>query len=112
MVGHTGKKIAVIKAIEKVDECLGRILDALEKVNGTVLITSDHGNCEQLWDKESDSPHTAHTTNDTPCIVVSSNLNIVLKDGGALCDIVPTILSLMGLKKSSAMTGEDLIIGK
>ena len=112
MVGHTGKKIAVIKAIEKVDECLGRILDALEKVNGTVLITSDHGNCEQLWDKESDSPHTAHTTNATPCIVVSSNLNIVLKDGGALCDIVPTILSLMGLKKSSAMTGEDLIIGK
>jgi len=110
MVGHTGDKNAVIKAVEKVDNSLGKILDVLKKNNGTALITSDHGNCEKLWDAESDSPHTAHTTNDTPCILVSRDPGQTLRDGGALCDIAPTVLNLMGLTKSPAMTGENLIV--
>ncbi len=110
MVGHTGDKNAVIKAVEKVDKSLGRILHILKKVNGTALITSDHGNCEQLWDIESNSPHTSHTTNDTPCILISRDNSRTLRDGGSLCDIAPTVLSLMGLSKSSAMTGENLIL--
>ena len=108
MVGHTGDKVPVIKAVEEVDKSIGRILDALQKVKGTALITSDHGNCEQLWDFKSGSPHTAHTMNDTPCIIVSPDFSGVLRKGGALCDIAPTVLSLMGLKKSPEMTGEDL----
>ncbi len=110
MVGHTGDKNSVIKAVEKVDKSLGRILHILKKVNGTALITSDHGNCEKLWDIESNSPHTSHTTNDTPCILISRDNSRTLRDGGSLCDIAPTVLSLMGLSKSSAMTGENLIL--
>ena len=110
MVGHTGDKVPVIKAVEEVDKSIGRILDALQKVEGTALITSDHGNCEQLWDFKSGSPHTAHTMNDTPCIIVSPDFKGVLRRGGALCDIAPTVLSFMGLKKSLEMTGEDLTV--
>ena len=112
MVGHTGDKAAVIKAVEKVDTSLGKILGALQKVNGTAVITSDHGNCEQLWDFNSNSAHTAHTTNDTPCFIVSPDSSVTLREDGALCDIAPTVLRLMGLKKSSQMTGKDLTLSK
>lgn len=110
MVGHTGNLAAAIKAVETVDACVGKIVDATLSAGGSLVITADHGNCEQMINPETGGPHTAHTTYDVPLIVVEPGLEgKTLRQGGRLADIAPTILALMGLEKPSEMTGESLI---
>jgi 2,3-bisphosphoglycerate-independent phosphoglycerate mutase len=108
MVGHTGSVEATVSAVEVLDECLGRIARAAAETNATLLVTADHGNCEQMWDAERDMPHTAHTANPVPFIVVTERGGPPLRGGGALCDVAPTILQLIGLKQPTEMTGESL----
>lgn len=110
MVGHTGKYEAAVISAEAVDHCLGKIYEALsDKLDDYVLlVTADHGNSEEMWDYESDQPHTQHTTNPVPFILVS-NLKAVLHRRDSLQDIAPTILELMGVKKPELMTGESLL---
>ncbi|HZK35221.1 MAG TPA: 2,3-bisphosphoglycerate-independent phosphoglycerate mutase [Bacillota bacterium] len=110
MVGHTGDIKAAVDAVETVDTCLGRVVEAIEKVGGRALITADHGNAEQMVDPNTGQPHTAHTSNLVPLIYVSEDKSLKLRDGGRLADIAPTILKLMNLNKPSEMTGESLII--
>lgn len=111
MVGHTGVLAAAIKACATVDSCLGRIREFFRERGWIMLITADHGNCEQMIDPQSRGPHTAHTTNPVPLIVVADQLkSATLKQGGALRDIGPTILHLMGLDKPAAMDGENLLL--
>ena len=110
MVGHTGVESAAVSAVGLVDSCLGRVLDALERAGGAAVITADHGNCETMWDAENDCPHTAHTLNETPCIVVAPGFGGPLRSGGALCDVAPTLLGLMGVSPPPQMTGKDLRI--
>ena len=106
MVGHTGVKSAVIKAVETVDECVGRIVEATLKMDGVILITADHGNADRVM-KPDGSPDTAHTTNPVPLIVAGAG-NVALREG-RLCDLCPTMLDLMGLEKPAEMTGVSLI---
>ena len=107
MVGHTGSLPAAIKAVETVDTGLGKIADAITRQNGALLVTADHGNCEMMRDPVTGGPHTSHTTNPVPCILVSSE-NVTLADG-KLKDIAPTVLELMGLPKPAEMTGVSLM---
>jgi 2,3-bisphosphoglycerate-independent phosphoglycerate mutase len=109
MVGHTGNFEAAIKAIEVLDTCLGRVTEAVLAAGGEMLITADHGNAEQLIDREAEQPHTAHTTNPVPLIYVGTQAS-ALMDNGALCDIAPTLLQIMGLKQPAAMTGRSLLL--
>ena len=109
MVGHTGVMEAAIKAVETVDECMGRIIEEVRRVNGVLLVTADHGNAEQMIDYTTGDPHTAHTTGPVPLIVMGLENNIKLKDGGKLADISPTMLDIMGLEKPAEMTGESLL---
>ena len=109
MVGHTGSLEAAIKAVEAIDECVGKVVKAIEQRHGNVIITADHGNCEQMIDYATGDPHTAHTTNLVPMILVSENQNIKLKSEGKLADLAPTILDLMNIKKPQEMTGETLL---
>ena len=108
MVGHTGKLEATVRAVETLDACLARIVPAVRARGGTVLITADHGNCEQMWDAALKSPHTAHTSNPVPLVLVADSDNRPLRPGGALCDVAPTILALLGLAQPKEMTGRDL----
>ncbi len=108
MVGHTGVESAAVRAAGFVDACLGRVLEALERAGGAAVVTADHGNCETMWDAENDCPHTAHTLNDTPCIIAAPGFDGPLRTGGALCDVAPTLLGLMGISPPPEMTGEDL----
>ena len=110
MVGHTGVEAAAIKAVETVDECVGKAVDALLSVNGTMFICADHGNCEQLVDYETGAPFTAHTTNPVPFILVNYDPAYTLKEGGCLADIVPTLIETMGMTKPAEMTGKSLLI--
>lgn len=110
MVGHTGVEAAAIKAVETVDECVGKAVDALLSVNGTMFICADHGNCEQLVDYETGAPFTAHTTNPVPFILVNYDPAYTLKEGGCLADIVPTLIGTMGMTKPAEMTGKSLLI--
>ena len=107
MVGHTGKMESAIQAIETVDACLGRVETALRKVGGEMLITADHGNAEQMEDFKHHQPHTAHTTNPVPLIYVGRGAKLDAK--GALCDMAPTLLLLMGLQKPVEMKGHSLL---
>ena len=110
MVGHTGVLAAAIKAVEVVDECVGRILDALKKQNGAAIVLADHGNCEQMIDPATGGPHTAHTTYDVELIVVDDRFKgRKLLDGGRLADVAPTALKIMGLPQPEEMTGKSLI---
>lgn len=109
MVGHTGVFDAAVKAVETVDQCLGRMLVALEKQGGRAIIIADHGNAEQMIDYNTGAPHTAHTTYPVPCILITPDANRSLRDGGALCDVAPTILELLGLKQPPEMTGQSLL---
>ena len=106
MVGHTGVFEAAVKAVETVDECVGRTVDAIREMGGIALITADHGNAEQMLQEDGKSPFTAHTTNLVPFCIVGADVK--LKDG-RLADIAPTMLDLMGLEKPVEMTGESLI---
>ena len=110
MVGHTGVLEAAIKAIETIDECVGRVVKAVEDVNGVLLITADHGNSEQMIDYATGEPHTAHTTNPVPVILVGME-NAKLKEG-KLADLAPTMLDIMNLEKPAEMTGESIIVEK
>ncbi|KAA1260190.1 2,3-bisphosphoglycerate-independent phosphoglycerate mutase [Rubripirellula obstinata] len=110
MVGHTGVLAAAVSAVETVDACVGKIVEATLAKGGSLVVTADHGNCEQMIDPVSGGPHTAHTTFDVPLIVVEPDLDgKTLRGGGRLADVAPTLLSLMGLEKPSEMTGESLI---
>lgn len=109
MVGHTGILSAAIEACSVVDECIGKIMEAIKNKNGCMLIIADHGNCE-IMQSDTGQAHTSHTTNPVPCILFdSTNRNINLKDG-RLCDVAPTILELMGITKPKEMTGQSLCI--
>ena len=109
MVGHTGSLEAAIKAVEKIDECVGKVVNAINEKHGNLIITADHGNCEQMIDYETGEPHTAHTTNLVPLILITDNGNEKLKDDGKLADLAPTILDLMNIEKPVEMTGESLL---
>jgi 2,3-bisphosphoglycerate-independent phosphoglycerate mutase len=110
MVGHTGSLEATIRAVECVDECLSRVLRSAERAGARLLITADHGNCELMIDPETGGPHTAHTTNPVPFVVLDPDGDRPLRSGGALCDVGPTILEMLGLAKPDEMTGSDLRI--
>lgn len=110
MVGHTGSLQAAIKAVEAVDECVGKIVKIIEEKQGNLLITADHGNAEQMIDYKTGEPHTAHTTNPVPIILVTANKEYKLKENGKLADLAPTMLDLMGIKQPEEMTGESLLI--
>ena len=110
MVGHTGSLQAAIKAVEAVDGCVGRIVKIIEEKQGNLLITADHGNAEQMIDYKTGEPHTAHTTNPVPIILVTADKEYKLKENGKLADLAPTMLDLMGIKQPEEMTGESLLI--
>jgi len=110
MVGHTGVLDAAVKAVEHVDICTGKILQAVQTAGGVALIGADHGNCEQMIDPETGGPHTAHTTYDVPFIVVDDRMRgKKLNEGGRLADIAPTLLHMAGLAVPKEMTGKSLI---
>ncbi len=118
MVGHTGKLEAAIRAVEVVDGCVGEIVEATLERGGKLIVTADHGNSEQMWDPEADSPHTAHTTYDVECIVVDPERTAAggagepspsLRRDGRLADVFPTVLDLMGLPQPAAMVGRSLL---
>jgi len=109
MVGHSGKLAPTIKAVETVDGCLGEIERAVKGRGGAMLITADHGNAEMMIDPATGGPHTAHTTNPVPFIVISENAQqFTLRPGGSLRDISPTILGMLSLNEPKEMTGQDL----
>jgi 2,3-bisphosphoglycerate-independent phosphoglycerate mutase len=110
MVGHTGVLAAAIKAAEAVDRCLGRIERALVRAGGALLITADHGNCEQMNDRATGQPHTAHTLNAVPIVLVNGPGDVARLRDGRLCDVAPTVLGLMGLAQPKAMTGTSLLV--
>jgi 2,3-bisphosphoglycerate-independent phosphoglycerate mutase len=110
MVGHTGSIPAVTTAVETVDECLGRVLAAVEREGGVALVTADHGNAEQMLEPDGVSPHTAHTTNPVPLVVTKKGVE--LPDGGELSDLAPTTLDLLQLAKPLQMTGKSLVRGR
>lgn len=109
MVGHTGKYDAAVKAVEALDDCLKQVTEAIREVDGHCLITADHGNCEQMQDYDSGQAHTQHTTCPVPLVYVGAHNNLQLSAEGALCDIAPSILSLMELSQPEEMTGQSLI---
>ena len=106
MVGHTGSLEATIRALETIDVCVDRVVNAINKVGGVLLITADHGNSEQLIDYSTGEPFTSHTTNPVPLALIGLNRN--LKEG-RLADLAPTMLDIMGLEKPADMTGDSLL---
>lgn len=109
MVGHTGVLKAAVAAVETVDTGVGKVMEAVAKVGGTALITADHGNCETMWDYQTNGPHTAHTTNPVPCTLVAPEKHLSLRSGGILADIAPTFLELLKLPQPKEMTGRTLV---
>src|SRR5205823_4696493 len=110
MVGHTGVLSAAIKAVEIVDVCVGRILEALQRQGGVCIVTADHGNCEQMIDPATGGPHTAHTTYPVELIVVDDRFKgKKLLTDGRLADVAPTALHMMGLPEPAEMSGRSLI---
>ena len=112
MVGHTGIMEAAIKAVETVDTCVGKAVEALKEVGGQAFLCADHGNAEQLIDYETGAPFTAHTTNPVPFILINADPAYTLKEEGRLADIIPTMIDMMGMEKPAEMTGESLLIRK
>jgi 2,3-bisphosphoglycerate-independent phosphoglycerate mutase len=106
MVGHTGIMEAAVKACETIDTCLEKIVTKVQSVGGMVVITSDHGNCDEMID--GDDPHTAHSTNPVPFLLLKKDIR--LRNKGILADVAPTLLELAGIEKPEEMTGESLII--
>ena len=112
MVGHTGIQAAAIAAVEAVDECVGKTVEALKEVGGQMFICADHGNAEQLIDYETGAPFTAHTTNPVPFMLLNSDENNTLSEGGCLADIAPTLIEMMGMQQPAEMTGKSLLVRK
>lgn len=112
MVGHTGVEAAAIKAVEAVDECVGRAVEAIKRNGGAMFICADHGNAEQLVDYETGAPFTAHTTNQVPFILVNYDSAYTLREGGCLADIIPTLIQIMGKEQPAEMTGKSLLVKK
>ena len=112
MVGHTGILDAAIKAVETVDTCVGKAVEALKEVDGQMFICADHGNAEQLVNYETGEPLTSHTTNPVPFILVNADPSYTLKEDGCLADIIPTMIELMGMEQPAEMTGKSLLIKK
>ena len=110
MVGHTGVVDAAKKAVEAVDECVGKAVEAIKEVGGSMFICADHGNAEQLVDYETGEPFTAHTTNPVPFILVNYKDGVTLREGGCLADIVPTLIEMMGKEQPAEMTGKSLLV--
>ncbi len=111
MVGHTGSLEAAIKAVEAVDECLGKVVDAILEKGGAALVLADHGNCDQMVDYETGAPHTNHTLNPVPCILVDeTRLDAKLKEGGVLANAAPTLLEVIGLEKPPQMEADSLLV--
>jgi 2,3-bisphosphoglycerate-independent phosphoglycerate mutase len=108
MVGHSGSIPATLKAVETVDQSLARVLKAAERAGTRLIVTADHGNAEMMIDPETGGPHTAHTTNPVPFVVVDWDQEQRLRSGGALCDVAPTILSMLGVEQPAEMTGVNL----
>jgi 2,3-bisphosphoglycerate-independent phosphoglycerate mutase len=109
MVGHTGVYEAAVKAVEAVDSCLSRVIPAVLERGGTVLLTADHGNAEQMIDPATGGPYTAHTvSNPVPCILIDPARKQARMRSGALCDVAPTVLAMMGLDQPAEMTGRCL----
>ncbi len=108
MVGHTGVIDAAVKAVETIDECLGKIIDKIVSLGGNAIITADHGNAEYMRDKDGNIV-TAHSTNEVPCIFVTDE-EVKLRDGGRLCDLAPTLLDNMNIEQPEEMTGDSLLI--
>jgi 2,3-bisphosphoglycerate-independent phosphoglycerate mutase len=108
MVGHSGLIPATVRAVEVVDRCVGPLVEQVLGRGGLAAVTADHGNAEQMIDPETGLPHTAHTTNPVPFLIVDEGAAHGLRSGGALCDVGPTILGLLGLEQPSEMTGRDL----
>jgi 2,3-bisphosphoglycerate-independent phosphoglycerate mutase len=114
MVGHTGSIPAAVKAVEATDRGVGELLAALAQVGGRAVVCADHGNCEQMWDPVTNSPHTSHTLNLVEVFIVGEGFSFgttKMRPLGRLADIAPTLLQLMGLPKPAEMTGESLIAG-
>jgi 2,3-bisphosphoglycerate-independent phosphoglycerate mutase len=109
MVGHTGDLAAAVKAVETVDRCLGRLADAVTRAGGSLLITADHGNIEQMVDPVTGEPHTAHTTNPVPVVLVNPPQGVTGLASGRLADVAPTLLELLGMARPAAMTGRSLL---
>lgn len=109
MVGHTGVIEAAAKACKVVDECVGKIADKCKEYGVTMLLTADHGNAETMVNVETGKPHTAHTTNEVPFVIINPPYEIELRESGALCDIAPTILQLMDIKQPEEMTGQSML---
>jgi 2,3-bisphosphoglycerate-independent phosphoglycerate mutase len=117
MVGHTGKMAETVQAIEVVDHCLGRLVEAIGRSGGTAIITADHGNAEYMCDEQG-NPWTAHTTNQVPFILIEGEKlslpghgnDVQLREDGKLADIAPTILQILGLPKPSEMTGVSMVL--
>jgi 2,3-bisphosphoglycerate-independent phosphoglycerate mutase len=110
MVGHSGDEAAAVKAVEAVDRSLGQLADAVRRAGGTLLITADHGNAEMMRDPETGEPHTAHTLNPVPLVLVNPPAGIKGLTDGRLADVAPTLLALLGLKQPAAMTGRPLLL--
>lgn len=108
MVGHTGFFDAAVEAVQIVDTCVGKVVNAVMASGGSVIITADHGNAEKMMDMVSDSPHTAHTSNLVPCIYVCDEPGLQLRKG-KLSDIAPTMLEILGIPKPLEMTGRSLL---
>jgi 2,3-bisphosphoglycerate-independent phosphoglycerate mutase len=108
MVGHTGNLEAAVVAVETIDHCLGRIVRAVRDAGGVLLVTADHGNAEEMWNTKLNEPHTAHTSNPVPVIVVQDVKGLRLRDGGSLRDIAPTMLGILEVPVPKEMTGSDL----
>jgi 2,3-bisphosphoglycerate-independent phosphoglycerate mutase len=109
MVGHTGKLEPTVRAVETIDACLGRVEAAVRAQGGVLAITADHGNAEQMWDEARNEPHTAHTTNPVPLLIVGAGKRLAGLDEGLLADVAPTLLDLAGLPQPAAMTGRSLL---
>src|SRR4029079_5407530 len=108
MVGHSGSMEATIRAVETVDECLSRVLRSAEATGTRLLITADHGNAEMMIDPDTGGPHTAHTTNPVPLVSLNEESVAALRGDGALCDVAPTILRMMGIAQPPEMSGTNL----
>jgi 2,3-bisphosphoglycerate-independent phosphoglycerate mutase len=111
MVGHTGVMNATVEAVQATDTAVGSIIDAVRRRQGVALITADHGNCELMFDPETNQPHTAHTTNPVPLILFDPEHRYgTLRSGGALENVAPTILEILGIPKPAEMTADSLLV--